>query len=275
MPIKTKSIETARGLFDIDESGQGDALLFLHAFPLSRQMWRPQMESLQDAFHVIAPDLRGTGKVSPHMSTHAGGQSIESMADDVAAMLDALEIESAVLCGLSIGGYIALAFARKYPHRLNALILADTQSGADTPEARAKRDENIAFMQDHSSREFIEKMLPNLISATTRDEQPQVVEQMIEMASQVPREGLISTLKALRDRPDATPQLSEITVPTLVIVGAEDAITPPDVARDLANGISGARLEIIDHAGHLSNLEQPEKFNACLRDFLQSQAAHP
>jgi 3-oxoadipate enol-lactonase len=273
MPIEARSIETARGAFDINDSGQGDALFFLHAFPLSRQMWRAQMESLQDAFHVIAPNLRGAGEVAPHMSTHAAGQSIESMADDVAAMLNALEIESTILCGLSIGGYIALAFARKYPERLNALVLADTRSEADSIEARAKRDEMIAFAKDHSSRETIEKMLPNLICETTRDEQPQVVEQIIEMASQARREGLISTLQALRDRPDATPQLGEITVPTLVIVGARDAITPPDVARDLTSKISGARLEIIEGAGHLSNLEQPERFNACVRDFLQSQAA--
>lgn len=263
-PKTDMKIETTRGAFEIDEGGQGHALLFLHAFPLSRRMWRPQMESLSADFRCVCFSQRGAGATPPHMSTWG----IDDLADDVAAVLDAMQIETVALCGLSVGGYIALAFARKYPHRLNALILADTRKEADSPEARVKRDEMITYAQNHSARDVIEKMLPNLVSKNTREHQPQIVQEIIEIASELPREGIIATLHALRDRPDATPQLREIKVPTLVIVGAEDAITSPDVARDLAHEISGARLEIIDLAGHLSNLEQPQKFSEALHRFL-------
>ena len=170
--------------------------------------------------------------------------------------------------GLSMGGYVALAFARRHASRLRALILADAKAEADDDAGRANRDKSIEFASKNSSRAFIEQMMVKMLCAESLAKRPEVVETVKFIASLQAPAGIIGALKALRDRPDATPSLKQIAVPTLVLVGRNDALTPPAVAEKLTAGIAGAQLAILEKAGHLSNLEQPESFNKVVRAFL-------
>ncbi len=154
---------------EYEDAGSGRPVVLLHAFPLARAMWHPQVEALRGRYRVLAPDLRGFGGSSPFTAA----PSVETMADDVAALLDVLKVaEPVVLGGLSMGGYVALAFARRHPGRLRGLILADTRAEADSAEARANRDKTIAFARGHSAADVIEQMLPKLLGDRTRAEKP-------------------------------------------------------------------------------------------------------
>lgn len=252
---------------EYDKRGNGTPLVLLHAFPLSNAMWRGQIDFLAKEFKVIAPNVRGIGATSPFRGT----PSIEQMAHDVAALLADMNLaQPMILCGLSMGGYVALAFARLYPQRLGALVLCDTQAAPDTPEARAKREENIEFAQSHSAPELLERMLPNLLGETTRATRPKVVEAVRQMANELEPQSLVQLLQALRDRPDATPHLEQIKVPTLILCGLEDTITPPEISKSLAQSIPNSELHLIPQAGHLSNLERPQDFNKHMMAFLRT-----
>jgi pimeloyl-ACP methyl ester carboxylesterase len=252
-----------------DDVGGGLPVVLLHAFPLARAMWRPQVEALRNDYRLIVPDLRGFGGTSGFSETVP--PSIEQMADDVAALLAALRLtEPVVLGGLSMGGYVALAFARKHPGWLRGLVLADTRAEPDTAEGKANRDKMIAFARNHSAADVIDQLLPKLLSETTRSQRPEVVAEVRQLAAAQTPTGIIGALEAMRDRPDATAWLGQIDVATLVLVGADDTLTPPSLAETLAARIQGARLEIIPGAGHLSNLEQPDAFNQAVRAFLRT-----
>ncbi len=259
---------SAAGL-SFDDLGDGPAVVLLHAFPLARTMWRPQVEALQGEYRVITPDLRGFGG----SRGFADAPSVETMADDVAGLLDELKVPGpVVLGGLSMGGYVALAFARRHPARLRGLVLADTKADPDDAEGRANRDRLIAFAQNNTARAVIDQMLPKLLGADTTARRPEVVEEVRAIASRQTVAGIVGALKGLRDRPDANPDLGAVAVPTLVLVGRDDTLTPPAKSEEMAARIPNARLVVLDGAGHLSNLEQPERFNAALRSFLQSLA---
>jgi pimeloyl-ACP methyl ester carboxylesterase len=257
----------AHGEIEFEDVGQGSVIVLLHAFPFSHRMWRPQITALQEHHHVVAPTLRGFGNSAGWKET----PSIGRIADDVRALLDTLHIvESVTVCGLSMGGYVALAFARMFPRRVRALILADTRAEADSQEARSKRDDNIEFAREHSAHEFVERMLPNMISAQTRATQQETVREIVALGAAQPTTGIMDALRALRDRHDATSELVNIAAPTLVLVGSEDAITPLSAAQTLVDHIPQAQLQIIEGAGHLSNMEQPEQFNRFVLQFLKS-----
>lgn len=248
-----------------DLVGQGNVVVWLHAFPLTRAMWRPQWQGLADVARSLAVDLRGFGESGPFTETPA----VERMAQDVHEVLDALAIrEPVVLAGLSMGGYVALAFARKYPQQLRGLILADTKAEPDDAVARENRQKMIAFASENSPTAVVESMLPRLLGEWTRTHRPEVSAEVRRIAAEQSISGIIAALQALRDRPDATPGLSDIRVPTLVVVGQEDIITPPSVAEQLASQIQGAKCVTVAHAGHLANLEQPDAFNQAVREFL-------
>jgi pimeloyl-ACP methyl ester carboxylesterase len=257
---------TADGRISFDDLGHGPALVLLHAFPLSRLMWRPQVEALQGQYRVVAPDLRGFGGTC----AFDAAASVDQMADDAARLLDELKLDRVVLGGLSMGGYVALAFARLHAGRLRGLILADTKAEPDDEAGRANRDRLIAFAASGTGAAVVEQLLPKLVGPGTLVNRPDVVAEVRRIGGAQVAAGIIGALQALRDRPDARPGLSAIGVPTLVIVGTDDALTPPAVARELAGQIRGARLEEIEGAGHLSNLEQPERFTAAVRGFLAS-----
>jgi pimeloyl-ACP methyl ester carboxylesterase len=196
---------------------------------------------------------------------------MDAVADVVAELLDHLGVnERVAVGGVSMGGYAALAFARLYPQRLRALILADTKADPDDEPARANRDRQIQAVTEHGPGAILEQLMPRLVGPTTLAGRAPVVQTVRDLAGRQSGEGLAAALKALRDRPDAGPGLPHIAVPTLVVVGDQDAITPPDKARTLAAAIPNARLVTIADAGHLSNLEHPEPFTAAVRGFLDS-----
>jgi pimeloyl-ACP methyl ester carboxylesterase len=249
------------------EAGHGPPVVLLHAFPLASAMWRPQFDALHRIYRAIAPDMPGFGASPPF----AGAPSVEAMADAVANLLDALLItQPVVLGGLSMGGYIALAFARQHPARLRALILADTKAEPDDDTARANRDKTIAFASANPASAVIDQMMPRMLSPQSLAGRADVVAEVRALASAQPPTAIIAALQAMRDRPDARPGLAAIAVPTLVLVGGDDVLTPPAQAEALAAGIKGARVAVLDGAGHLANLEQPVAFNAAVEAFLGS-----
>jgi 3-oxoadipate enol-lactonase len=240
-----------------DDLGQGRPLVLLHAFPLSREMFSPQ-HTLSDSCRLLLPDLPGFG------GSPGSPKSVEAMADAVAAFLDARAVGPVVLGGVSMGGYVSLAFARKYGDRLAGLVLADTKAEPDDETAKAGRQKMIDLVHANGTKAVVEQMLPKLLAT------PGPKEEVKRIASSQKPATVAAALAALRDRPDARPSLGEIKVPTLVIVGREDGLTPPAVAQALAEGIKGATLCEIDAAGHLANMERAGAFNDAVRAFLAS-----
>ena len=250
-----------------EEHGDGYPVILLHAFPLSRQMWKQQFESLNKAgYRVIAPDLRGFGE----STNFADINSMEAMAHDVAELTNDLKIEKAVIGGLSMGGYVAFNFFRLFPHKTAALILCDTNSAADTDEKRASRLDMIEKIEEKGSQALIEEMLPSLVSEYTKTKNSVLMNALAQMFEATDRQALIAALRGLAERESHDELLKSIDVPTLLIFGEEDSITDFEVARCLKNRISRSRLFIIENAGHYSNLEQPEQFNAVMLNFLKT-----
>lgn len=248
------------------DRGAGPPLVLLHAFPLSSEMWRPQLDALSDAARVIAPDLPGFGASAP-----LPGMTIEDVADVVAESLAALGVsEPVVLGGLSMGGYAAFAFARRHPDRLRGLILADTKPEPDDDTAKANRDKLLAGLEGGTltAAGVVEQMLPKLLGDRTRADRPDIVAEVRRIGSAQSAGGVVAAVRALRDRPDSVPGLGNIRVPTLILVGEQDAVTPPAGAQATAARIAGSRLVVIPGAGHLSNLEEAEAFNAAVQEFL-------
>ena len=242
-------------------------LVFLHAFPLSSAMWNGQIEEFSTDYEVFAPDLRGIGQTSEFASK----PSIQTLAADLAAWLEEIGVYQAItLCGLSMGGYIALEFARQFPEKLGALILCDTRADADSPSARKSRNEMIAFARENSGRAIAQKMLTKLLGDTTARQSPRVAQKVKEIAAPNSGEKLAQLLAAMRERRDSSEFLSQITVATLVLGGSEDAVSPPDVMQPMAKRIPGACHVVLEGAGHLSNLEKPQEFNAAIREFINS-----
>ena len=195
---------------------------------------------------------------------------MDRYADDVVALLDALQIDRAVVGGLSMGGYIALALWRRHRNRIRALVLADTRSGADNDEGKQKRGELIALAQSEGSAAVADRQVTGLLGKSTREKQPELVDRIRSIMAGESPDGIVGALEAMRNRPDSTPLLAGIDVPTLIVVGDEDVLTPPKEARAMHAAIRGSRLEVIPGAGHLSNLERPAAFNAALSDFVGS-----
>lgn len=247
------------------DQGAGRPLLLLHGYPLSRRLWVPQLDGLAGAARLIAPDLRGHGD----SEAPAGPYTVAQLADDAAALLDLLGVtEPVVVGGLSMGGYVALAFQRRYPQRVAGLILAATRAGADSPEAQANRDKAAATAQEKGNAAIVDAMLPKMLAPRTYTEQPSIVAEARAIMASAPVAGIVGTLAAMKTRPDATPQLPEISQPVLVLHGADDVLIPPSEAEASARALPNARLVLIPNAGHLLNLEQPAAFNAEVRTFL-------
>ena len=248
-----------------DVRGDGPALLFIHGFPLDRSLWAHQVAALA-GWRRIAPDLRGLG-ASQVLET---GYSMAAYADDLARLLDRLEIRRAVVAGLSMGGYVAFEMLRRHRDRVAGLILMDTRAEADGAEARAAREQMIALARAEGVREVAERMLPRLVGRSTQQTQPHLVEQVREMMARAPLPGVVGALGAMRDRADATPLLPEIAVPTLVVVGQEDEMTPPATARALTEAIPSAAMTVIPGAGHLAPLEAPTAVTRVCAEFLEA-----
>lgn len=251
---------------DYRDEGAGVPVIFIHAFPLNQSMWDDQFSRLRDRFRAISLDLRGFG----NSDAPNGAYSIDEMAADVRGLMSALEIDRAVLVGLSMGGYISLAFFRNHPEAVRGLVLADTRAGADTQEARERRLSSAMKAEREGSRAIGEDMIPLLLGRTTLETRPSVVGKVRAMIEGNSPQGIAGAQRAMAGRRDSINMLSVIDVPALIIVGSEDTLTPVAEAELMWGSIRAARLRTIDSAGHLSNLEQPEEFNAALIDFIAS-----
>jgi 3-oxoadipate enol-lactonase len=250
---------------DYSDQGSGTPLVFLHAFPLNRAMWRPQLAGLSGRFRTIALDLRGHGASDAPLWRF----SLEDYADDVRGLLDHVSIERAVLIGLSMGGYVSFAFYRKFPERVRALVLADTRAQGDSEEGRAARFSlaQTAYRQGQAA--VAEIMIPKLLGATSLQTRPDLVREVRHMIEANQVSGTIVDCMAMAGRQDSVPLLPRVNCPVLVLVGEEDYTTPMADAQLIAQHVAGARLVTIPGAGHLSNVEQPERFNKAVGDFVE------
>jgi 3-oxoadipate enol-lactonase len=241
-------------------------IIFIHGFPFNRSMWNFQVESLKDYYHLITYDIRG------HGNSDAGNEdfSIDLFVSDLIGLMDALKIDRAILCGLSMGGYIALNAAEKYSERFDAIILADTQCIADTPEAKEKRIKAIESIREYGVEKYAEESIKNLFAYDSFTTKLKEIEDVRDMIMKTPEQSLISALLALSGRKETCNILPEIKVPVLIMVGKEDKLTPPSAATFMHERIKGSLLRIIDNAGHLSNLENPGVFTVELKKFIAS-----
>ncbi len=249
------------------EAGSGEpALVLLHAFPLHAGMWAPQLDALSSGRRVVAPDLPGFGGSDAPDSMYR--YTMLGFADLVAGLLDRLGLDRVVLGGLSMGGYVAFAFLRQYPERVRGLILADTRAEADTTAVFERRTDQQDQVARIGTTALTEVLLAGLLSDHTKTHRLDLVEQVRRLMAN-PAAGFIGALEAMKHRPDATEELGSISVPTLVIVGEDDALSPPEVARGMHERIKGSRLAVLPRAGHLSNLEAAEEFHAAVAAFLE------
>jgi 3-oxoadipate enol-lactonase len=234
-------------------------VLLLHAFPLDATMWDSTVAALED-HRVIAMNLRGFG-AAPLGAPY----TIAELADDAVAELDRQGVPMATVCGLSMGGYVALALAERHPARLAGLVLADTRAGADSSDGKKNRDAGIAAVREKGVAAFVAPLVDKLLSPQAPAELKARVRALGERQS---ADAITAALAALRDRPDRTTGLAGIRVPTLVVVGTADGVTPPAESRAMAAAIPGAKLVEIPGAGHLSNLEAPAAFDRAVAEFI-------
>lgn len=246
------------------DKGAGLPIVFLHAFPLNRTMWRAQEEALSSQFRIITIDLRGYGE----SDAPPGHHTLDQAAEDVRTLLDHLAIQQAVLVGLSMGGYILFAFYRKYADRVKALVLADTRAQADTVEGKEGRLQMVQVAYQKGSSAIADIMIPKLLSPATIRTKPEIVQMVRTMIEGNRVSGIAADLMAMAERPDSIPLLTQITCPTQVIVGELDQATPPSDAKLMAEQIPRARLAIIPNAAHLANFEQPDTFTRIVRSFV-------
>lgn len=246
---------------EYDDIGNGVPLLLIHAFPLDRAMWRAQIAGLQQPYRVIAPDLRGFGR-----SSEADGSPVtmEQYAADLRALLDSLNVKQAIVGGLSMGGYIALAFIAQYADRVKGLVLVNTRALPDSEAARQMRITNAARVREEGLGFLIDALSPHMLGPTARPELNATVRLM--MARQRSK-GVASALLGMAARPDRTPLLPFVKVPTLIVTGSADALIPPADSEAMRKSITQSMLVTIPEAGHLSNLDQADAFNDALRAF--------
>jgi 3-oxoadipate enol-lactonase len=238
-------------------------LVLIHAFPLNARMWAPQQTLTEHGWRVIAPTLRGFDG-----DTRDPGQSMDDYAGDVFDLLDALHIGDAVIGGLSLGGYVTFAMFRYAPRYFRGMVLADTRPQADTPEGLEARRKMLALLNEKGTQAVADDMIPKVLGETTKATMPELAATVEELILVNSTACVAGALNALMTRPDSTPLLRSIHCPTLILVGAEDTITPPTLSQGMHEAIGGSELTIIPSAGHAANLEQPAAFNAALAHFL-------
>jgi pimeloyl-ACP methyl ester carboxylesterase len=249
----------------LDMQGDGMPVLFIHGFPLDRTVWRHAMAPLTGR-RRIAPDLRGLGL----SDAPDGGYSMKRYAEDMIAVLDALGEERAVVCGLSMGGYIAFELLRHHPKRISALILVNSRAEPDGPAARDGRDEMIRLVQDEGTDALADLLMPKLLAPESVSAMPEVAERVHQMIEHAPAAGVVGALRAMKDRVDSTAILDTIGVPTLVVAGREDQLIPVDHARSMSRLIPNAHFTLIAGAGHLAPMEQPVPTSRVIAEFLDA-----
>jgi pimeloyl-ACP methyl ester carboxylesterase len=236
-------------------------VLFVHGFPISHEMWLPAAGLIADRFHCILPDLPGYGRTPAR-----GGESIGTYAGALADLLDALEERRPVaLCGLSMGGIIALEFFRRQRPRVGALVLCDTRFNAESPEGAEVREKVARLALERGSRAVAETMIERALAPQA---DPIVRRRLLDLMAATPAAGVANGSRALAGRPDSLATLRTIDVPTLLVWGREDQLTGLDIAETFAREIPGSRLELIEGAGHVPPMERPEEFARAMASFL-------
>lgn len=248
-----------------DHGGDGIPVVLIHAFPLNSTMWQGQIDALSGQHHFVTIDLAGFG--SSDAPEDESGYTMGEFADQIKAVIDELGADKVVLVGLSMGGYVAFEFWRRYPDRVAGLVLADTRAESDPPEGKEKRSAQQQQVREQGTEGLIDALTGALLGEKTRTSSPEVVGATKKSMAN-PDAGFIGALEAMKNRPDSTDDLSSINVPTLVIVGENDGVTPPEAARKIHEHIGDSQLVVIPGVGHLSNLEAPDEFNKALGDFL-------
>jgi 3-oxoadipate enol-lactonase len=248
-----------------DTGGDGRPVVLLHAFPLNSGQWEEQIDALSGRYRFVVPDLKGFG--GSDAPEDAASYSMDDYADSVAGLLDELGLQKVTLVGLSMGGYIAFAFLRRHRDLVDSLVLADTRAEADPPEGKEKRSKQQGMVRSEGTSGLIDALSGALIAEATLNGKPDVVDRLRKLMDNPPA-GFVGALEAMKNRPDSSGELSAIDVPTLVIVGEKDGVTPPDAARTIHDGVSGSEMVVIPDVGHLSNLEAPEDFTAAVEKFL-------
>ncbi|HEU4933512.1 MAG TPA: alpha/beta fold hydrolase [Pyrinomonadaceae bacterium] len=251
------------------DAGAGRPVVLIHGYPFNRSLWNEQIAALSGSYRVIAPDLRGFGE----SDSSDGSSTMNRMAEDVALLLDHLEVPRVTIGSLSMGGYVAFAFYKQFASRVRALILADTRATPDTEEARQNRAQQAEKALAEGMAGIADAMLPKLLTPETVSKRPEIVKRVRDMMLKTKPEGAAAALRGMAERDDQTSLLSKITVPTLILVGAEDAITPVADSEKMHEGVAGSRLVVLENAGHVSNLERTEKFNEALLDFLSESSS--
>jgi pimeloyl-ACP methyl ester carboxylesterase len=248
------------------DRGSGPALVLVHGFPLDSRIWEAQVADLSSRFRVITPDLRGFGQSKSDASF-----TLESLADDLHALLQKVGALPAVLGGLSMGGYVALAYVKKYPTDLRGLLLIDTKAEGDTPEGKEGRNKMVDLVRQKGSAAVAEQMMPKMLAPDTPQRRPEVARNLRSIMESCPPRTIEHALLAMRDRPDHSASLPSVPVPTLILVGDADAITPPAAAQGMQKAIPNSKLVTVRGAGHMTPMEQPEQVNRAIREFLESE----
>src|SRR5215212_941035 len=246
--------------------GPGDSLVLLHAFPLNGRMFEPQMMAFSGERRVVAPDYPGFGR-SPRTPAQP---DVRYYAEGIRDLLDRLHLERVVLGGVSMCGYVTFECMRLFPERISALVLANTRAEPDSEEMREKRNEMALRVAQEGVGVLVELQMERLLASDTLQHDEEVVENVRAMILDNSPDGVVAALGAMRERPDSTPLLGKIGIPTLVVGGEEDGIATPEIMGAMAAKMPDARHETIPQTGHLSNLEAPKRFNAILSDFLKS-----
>ena len=261
--MKTRTVHGVE--LSLVDQGSGTPVVLVHGFPLDHTMWNAQIDALSQDYRVIAPDLRGFGR----SGLSDGTVTMQQFADDLTALLDVLEVdEPVVLCGLSMGGYVAFQFWQRHASRLAGLILCDTRAVNDTREMAAGRLEMAERVLREGPAPLVEGMVPKLFGETTAKDRPELVDSLRRVMMQTDPKGIAAAARGMAQRPDMTPKLPEIDCPTLVIVGSSDAISTPDEMRTIARAIPRARFVEIADCGHMSPMERPAELIAAILEFL-------
>jgi pimeloyl-ACP methyl ester carboxylesterase len=250
--------------------GKGTGVVLLHGYPFDGSIWQEQVNYLSKEAHIIAVDTPGFGQ-SLDLPGESKDATMDAYADTLAEVLKANGQNHVVLVGHSMGGYIAFAFMRRHGEMVKGLVLVATKAGADTEAGREGRYKQAAAVEERGAQAVVDAMLPKLFAPATYEQKPEIVEAVRKTMLNQNRHGIIAALHAMASRPDSTPGLADINVPTLIISGAEDAIMPAAEADTLHSHIRNSKHLSIEGAGHMLMLEQPDKFNEALSAFVADE----